>query len=200
MRLPFWPTLIVTAAIAVMVGLGIWQIGRIAEKEALIARFHQASALPAAAWPAIPPGDDSLLYRRADAFCLKAVEWRTVAGRNAAGEPGWSHIASCRTGGYEGPGMQVDMGWSKSAKAPTGWDGGPVSGIIAPDTKHRIRLVASSAAPGLVPSAAPNPEALPNNHLLYAIQWFFFAAAAAVIYLLALRRRQKNAADQPPKG
>jgi cytochrome oxidase assembly protein ShyY1 len=193
-RLPFWPTLIVAAAVATMVGLGIWQLGRMDEKEALIARFHQASKLPPVAWPSVPPGDDSLLYRRADGFCLKAVEWRAVAGRNAAGETGWSHIASCRTGGLEGPGMQVDMGWSKSNAAPAGWDGGRVSGIIAPDRAHRIRLVSSRAAPGLVSSAAPNPEAVPNNHLLYAVQWFFFAIAAAIIYVLALRRRRKDAA------
>jgi cytochrome oxidase assembly protein ShyY1 len=57
---------------------------------------------------------------------------------------------------------------------------------------HQIRLVSAEAAPGLVPSARPSPEATPNNHLLYAIQWFFFAAAAAVIYVLALRKRQKQ--------
>ena len=34
-----------------------------------------------------------------------------------------------------------------------GWKGGPVSGIIAPDRQHEIRLVSAEAAPGLVPSA-----------------------------------------------
>ena len=198
MRFPLVPTLLVGAAVAVMIGLGIWQLGRMGEKEALIARFHQASRLSPVAWPNVPPPDDSLLYRRAQGFCLEVVGWRAAAGRNASGDTGWSHIASCRTGGLEGPGMQIDMGWSKSSKTPTGWDGGPVTGVIAPDSKHKIRLVSSRAAPGLVPSAAPNPEAVPNNHLLYAIQWFFFASAAALIYSLALRRRQKNGADQPP--
>ncbi|HEX8535275.1 MAG TPA: SURF1 family cytochrome oxidase biogenesis protein [Allosphingosinicella sp.] len=191
-RLPFWPTLIVAAAVAVMVGLGIWQLRRIEEKEALIARYEAAAGLPPIAWPAVPPADDSLLYRRADGFCLKVVEWRAVAGQNASGEPGWSHIASCRTGGVEGPGMQVDMGWSKESKAPGGWGGGPVSGVIAPDRSHIIRLVSARPAPGLAASAPPSPTGVPNNHLLYAIQWFFFAAAAAVIYALALRRRQRQ--------
>ena len=191
MRLPFWPTLIVAAAVAVMVGLGIWQLNRAEEKKALIARYQAAAKLPPVAWPSIPR-DDSLLYRRADGFCLKVVDWRAVAGRNLRGETGWSHIASCRTGGMEGPGMQVDMGWSVSGKAPAGWDGGPVSGVIVPDRQHKIRLVSIKAAPGLLPSAAPSPRDMPNNHLLYAIQWFFFAAAAAVIYLLALRRRLRQ--------
>ena len=192
MRLPFWPTLLVAAAVVVMVGLGIWQIQRMDEKRALIARFQQASKLPPVAWPAVPPEDDKLLYRRSDGFCLKVTEWRAVAGRNTRGESGWSHIASCRTGGFEGPGMQADMGWSKSSTAPKGWDGGQISGVIASDKEYRIRLVSNRAVPGLVPSAPPSPEGVPNNHLLYAIQWFFFAAAAAVIYLLALRRKQRQ--------
>lgn len=198
MRLPLIPTLLVGAAVAVMIGLGIWQLGRMQEKEALIARFQQASRLPPVAWPNIPPPDDALLYRRAEGFCLEVVGWRAGAGRNALGDTGWSHIASCRTGGAEGPGMQVDMGWSRSSAPPAGWKGGPVSGIIAPDREHKIRLVSNRAAPGLQPSAPPSPEAMPNNHLFYALQWFFFAGAAAVIYVLALRRRQKPAGSSSP--
>ena len=193
MRFPLVPTLIVAAAVAVMVGLGIWQLGRMNEKEALIARFRHASTLPPVAWPNMP--DDTLLYSRATGFCLEVVGWRAAAGRNASGDTGWSHIASCRTGGAEGPGMQVDMGWSSSSAPPAGWNGGPVSGIIGPDRDHKIRLVSDEAVPGLQPSAPPSPEATPNNHLLYALQWFFFALAAASIYVLALKRRQKQAAS-----
>ncbi len=196
MRFPFVPTLLVGAAIAAMIGLGIWQLGRMDEKEALITRFHQASRLPPVAWPNMPPPDESLLYRRAQGFCLEVVGWRAAAGRNASGDTGWSHIASCRTGGAEGPGMQVDMGSSSSSAPPAGWKGGPVSGVIGPDRDHKIRLVSDRAAPGLQPSAPPSPEATPNNHLLYALQWFFFASAAAVIYVLALRRRQKVAGSK----
>jgi cytochrome oxidase assembly protein ShyY1 len=192
MRLPFWPTLIVAAAVAVMVGLGIWQLGRADEKKALVQRFEAAAKLPPTGWPSVPSADDSLLYRRADGFCLEVAGWRTIAGRNRADEPGWSHIASCRTGGLEGPGMRVDMGWSKSPKQPSGWKGGQVSGVIVPDRENRIRLVSANAAPGLQPSAPPSPATIPNSHLLYAVQWFFFAAAAAIIYLLALRSRRKK--------
>ena len=196
-RLPLWPTLLVGAAMAVMIALGIWQLGRKAEKEALIARYAAAAGQPETAWPAVPPADDSLLYRRAAGFCLRVTGWRAVAGRNRAGDSGWSHIAQCSTGGMEGPGMQVDAGWSRSDKAPA-WSGGAVAGIVAPDARHRIRLVAATPVAGLEPSAAPTPDAMSNNHLLYALQWFFFAAAAGLIYLLALRRRQ--AAPAKPRG
>ncbi|HEY0445673.1 MAG TPA: SURF1 family cytochrome oxidase biogenesis protein [Allosphingosinicella sp.] len=196
MRFPLWPTLLVAASVAAMANLGFWQIDRKQQKEALIARYRANSQLPPVAWPAIP--DERLLYRRATGFCLEVVGWRAVAGRNAAGDSGWSHIAACRTGA-EGPGMQVDMGWSSSSAAPAGWSGGTVAGAIAPDRLHKIRLVSAVPAPGLKPSAPPAPQ-LANNHLLYAIQWFFFAAAAAVIYILALRRRQSKAgANLPPE-
>jgi cytochrome oxidase assembly protein ShyY1 len=191
-KIPFLPTLLVGAAVAAMIGLGIWQLQRVEEKEALIARSQQASRLPPIAWPATPPADDSLLYRRASGFCTEVIGWRAVAGRNLGGETGWSHIAACRTGGMEGPGMQVDMGWSNSSAPPATFKGGPASGIIERDKDHRIRLVSTQAAEGLVPSARPSPESLPNNHLLYAIQWFFFALAAALIYVLALRRRKPS--------
>ena len=195
MRLPFFPTLIVGAAVATMVGLGIWQLQRADWKQELIAQYRVNSRLPELGWPTVPPADNSLLYRRSAGFCTEVVGWRAVAGRNAAGETGWSHIASCRTGGFEGPGMQVDVGWSKSSAKPAGWRGGEVSGVIAPDREHRIRLVAARPAPGLQPSAPPSPELTSNNHLFYAAQWFFFAAAAALIYGLALRKRQKKLPD-----
>lgn len=191
MRLPVIPTIVVAAAVAAMIALGIWQLQRKEWKEAMIARFYAAEQMPPVAWPAVPPADDSLLYRHASGFCTEVTGWRAVAGQNRTGESGWSHIAACRTGGLEGPGMWADMGWSRASLSPT-WHGGAVRGIIAPDSEHGIRLVATEAAPGLEPSAAPSPESVPNNHLFYAIQWFIFAAAAALIYALALRRRTRR--------
>jgi cytochrome oxidase assembly protein ShyY1 len=192
MRLPLIPTIIVAAAVATMIALGFWQLGRMDEKEAAIARFQQASGLPPVAWPPAPPADDSLLYRRAQGVCAEVLGWRAVAGRSAEGETGWSHIASCRAGPLPGPSMQVDMGWSPQSASPATWQGGPVQGVIAPDRDHRIRLVSAQPAPGFQPSAPPDPEATPNNHLMYAAQWFFFALTAAVIYLLALKRRRQS--------
>lgn len=192
MRLPVIPTIVVGAAIAAMIALGIWQLQRKEWKEGMIARYHAAEQAPPVAWPAVPPSDGSLLYRHASGFCVEVTGWRAISGQNRAGEAGWSHIAACRTGGAEGPGMWADMGWSRASASPA-WRGGEVRGIIAPDKEHILRLVATEAAPGLEPSAAPSPESVPNNHLFYAIQWFFFAAAAALIYALALRRKTRPA-------
>lgn len=197
MRLPVIPTILVGAAVAAMIGLGIWQIQRAGWKERLIAQYEANAKREPVAWPAVPPAGDDLLFRRATGFCLQPTAWRAIAGRNLKDEPGWAHIASCRTGA-EGPGMEVDIGWSLSSASPA-WGGGAVSGLIVPDRKHRFRLVADRAAPGLVPSRPPTPDSISNNHRLYAVQWFLFAAIAAIIYALALRRRrrEKIAADRP---
>lgn len=192
MRLPVLATAIVAAAVAAMIGLGIWQIRRADWKAGLIAAYEANQARPPIAWPNILPKDDrDLLYRRAAGFCVAPVAWREVAGRNRRGEPGWSHIASCSTGGAEGPGMTVDAGWSTAPKPPA-WKGGAVSGTIVPDHRNRIRLVADMPAPGLQPSAPTAPRDVPNNHMAYAVQWFLFALTAAVIYLVALARRRKT--------
>jgi surfeit locus 1 family protein len=195
-RLPIVPTLVVLAAMALMIALGIWQLGRADEKAELLERYANAAGQPEVAWPTAPTRREELLYRRAAGFCAEVIGWRSIAGRNRAGTPGWSHIAACRTGGLEGPGMQVDMGWSRDHHDPQGWSGGEVAGIVAPDREHRIRLVSAVAAPGLEPSAAPDPSDLPNNHLMYAGQWFFFALVAGIIYLLALRGRVAAKADK----
>jgi surfeit locus 1 family protein len=192
MRFPPVATAMVGLAVAAMIALGIWQLRRSEWKTGLIATYERNLSKPPVAWPAMLPEDDSqLLYRRGSGFCLQAVAWRDVAGRNRAGQVGWSHIASCRTGGAEGPGMEVDIGWSAAPVHPE-WKGGAVSGLIVPDYRHRIRLVADQAAPGLQPSAPTAPRDVPNNHFAYAIQWFLFALTAAIIYLVALRRRRQR--------
>jgi surfeit locus 1 family protein len=198
-RLPLIPTIIVAAAIAVMIGLGVWQLQRAQWKNELLAQYSQAAAKPPVAWPTVPVEKDAPLFRRATGYCLSVTGWSSSAGRNRRGESGWSHTASCRTGGAEGPGMQVDMGWSRDPANPR-WSGGKIDGVIAPDSKHVIRLVSDTPAPGLEASAPPNPEDIPNNHLSYAVQWFLFAAVAGVIYVLALRRRSSSSPSPDGEG
>ena len=195
-KLPLIPTVIVGLAVAVMIGLGIWQLNRAGEKEALLARYHAAQKLPPIAFPTGPLADDQLpLFRYATGLCLRPAGKRATAGQNRAGEPGYVQIVDCVTGA-EGPGMSVELGWSKNPNAAFQWSGGPVSGVIAPDSRNRMRLVAATAPSGLEPSAPPSTDQIPNNHRSYAIQWFLFALIAAVIYVLALRKRQ-GAAPTP---
>lgn len=207
-RWPLIPTLVVAAAVATMIALGMWQWQRMGEKEALIALFARNQTMSSdVVFPLLAPVDPTLLFRRSTVVCLEPVVWRERAGRAQDGSTGYRHIADCRTGA-EGPGALVDMGVSDGPLAKPAWTGGTVQGTIslAPDDSNlltrmfgkapptRAILIAATPAPGLSPSAAPDPADTPNNHFAYAIQWFIFAAAAAVIYVLALRRREAAAA------
>jgi len=187
-RLPLLPTILVALAVATMIVLGIWQLDRARWKDGLIAQYRAAAKLPPIAFPAIPGAAEPPLFRWATGFCLRPVSSRAVAGANRKGETGYVHIVSCTTGA-EGPGMAVELGWSKDPNARWNWPGGPVTGMIAPDRTAGIRLVAASAPAGLEPSALPSLSAIPNNHRLYAVQWFLFAGIALLIYALALRKR-----------
>ncbi len=189
-KLPLLATAIVALAVATMIGLGIWQLGRAREKEALLELYSRAPSLPPIAFPTGPTREPPL-FRRAEGFCLQPLSRSAVAGANRSGEPGYVHVVSCRTGA-EGPGMAVELGWSKNPRAQFRWSGGPVSGLIVPDRKHRMRLHSEKPAPGLEPSRPPSQETIPNNHRLYAVQWFLFAAIALLIYVLALRKRWKK--------
>jgi surfeit locus 1 family protein len=187
-KLPLIPTILVALAVATMIGLGAWQLQRKAEKDRLLATYTAASGKPPIAWPTMPLKEPLPLFRAATGNCLQVVGFRSAAGQNLQGEPGYLVIADCRTGA-EGPGLSVELGWSKNPNAGKTYQGGLVSGTIAPDSLSRMRLVAASPGPGLAASAPPSPETIPNNHLSYAIQWFLFAGIALVIYFLALRSR-----------
>ena len=193
-RWPLIPTILVALAVATMIALGVWQLQRKGEKEALLARLAAAQTLPPIGWPTAPTGEPLPLFRSATGNCLEVVGFRTAAGENRSGEPGFLIIADCRVGA-EGPGLAVELGWSKNPNAGRDYKGGLVSGVIAPDRVARMRLVAAEPGPGLMASAPPSPLTIPNNHLSYAIQWFLFAVIALTIYVLALRLRQKGEAD-----
>jgi len=205
-RWPVIPTIVVLAAVAAMIALGVWQWQRKGEKEALIALFQRNMAMSSmVTYPELPPVPDAMLYRKSSVTCLEPVRWDQRGGTDRAGKSGIRMIADCRTGA-EGPGVLIDMGTADNfmpdGKAPA-WKGGTVQGTIVPGPEQptmierltgrampaRALLVADVPAPGLRASAVPSAADTPNNHLAYAGQWFFFAIAALVIYVIAVRRR-----------
>ena len=204
-RIPVVATIVVAAAIALMIALGFWQLQRRGEKEALLKQYAANITRPAIAFPSIPV-NDSLLFRRASGMCLEPVSWSERSGRNAAGGSGWRQIAQCRTGA-EGPGMAVQVGVARSAGGKPDWKGGEVHGYIthAPDDQPLIlslfgtarpkslMLVSDTTPPGLDANPGPDLSAVPNNHLAYAVQWFIFAAIAGIIYALAVYWRIRPA-------
>lgn len=183
-RPPIIATLIVLAAIATMVSLGLWQLRRAEWKDGLIARYQAAKAMSSEVpWPRGEAAVEAALFRVSGFNCARVLAMRQTAGTAASGAKGWEHLARCAVDG--GGEAEVALGWSAQSTPPQ-WGGGPVHGLVAPAG----RLILDRPVPPLEPLARPDPADLPNNHLAYAGQWFFFAATALIIYLLALRRRR----------
>ncbi len=190
-KIPLIATLIAITAIGTMIGLGIWQLDRKDQKEELIARYGNASSLQPIAYPVIADLDNLPLYRRSSVHCFEVIHWSSQSGRNHEDASGIAHVAQCKTAGAEGPGAEIAVGWSDSPDEPE-WKGGLVEGIISTGRVQPIKLTVQHKIAGLEILSAPSPQAIANNHFLYAIQWFIFAFAATVIYILALRKRMKE--------
>ncbi|MBB4101035.1 cytochrome oxidase assembly protein ShyY1 [Sphingomonas kyeonggiensis] len=201
-RFPLIPTIVVALAVALMIGLGVWQLERRGEKLAALQLYAANFDKPEMAFPRLPVGDQ-YLFRRASAYCLAVIGWQSQGGRSIKGTNGYRHIARCRAGA-EGAVLLIDMGVAPDPKFQPAWKGGQVTGTITHAPDHRpllaglfesepkhLMLISEAAAPGLQPTAKPDLSSVPNNHLSYAVQWFLFAAVASVIYVLALRWRQK---------
>ena len=204
-RLPLIPTLVVAAAALTMVGLGIWQLQRAEWKERLLAEYALAGTLPAVDLDPLLDGETAplppLSFRRALVSCrADEVAPEVRAGRNAADQPGQAYFVPCRPGA---PGLagriRVNAGWAPRHDAVQRLSlGGIVAGRLGlVDEDGPVTLTAASAAPPLAPSAPASLDSIPNNHRLYAFQWFFFAAAALVIYVLALRTRRQDLPPEP---
>jgi surfeit locus 1 family protein len=203
-RIPVFSSLLVALAVAAMIALGFWQLARLDEKTAALVRYRANLDLPAAAYPAVNPVDQTYLFRTLSGHCLRVVRWRTFGGQMPGGGPGWRHIADCATGA-EGPGLVVDIGMSARPDQVPAWTGGQVRGTatlepgdssalarwLGRTTPQRLMIVSASPAPGLAPSPKPDPTHMPNNHFAYAVQWFLFAGVAVIIYGIALWRRMK---------
>lgn len=185
-RIPVVATLVVLVAAGIMIRLGFWQLDRMHEKEALLARYQAARAMSAdVPFPQSAEAAADVLYRHSTIECLSVIEANAVAGRNASGASGLARTAKCNLAG--GGTAQVVLGWSKTPDL-SDWRGGVVQGVVAPGP----RLVADPPLAGLEANARPDPGDIPNNHFSYAVQWFLFAATALVIYALALRKRMRE--------
>lgn len=190
-RIPVLATLVVLIAVAVMVRLGFWQLGRMQEKEALLQQYRAAEALSAEiVFPLDPELRARFFYRHVSFDCPTDGEVRPAAGRNAKGESGWAHWSTCVFPG--GATADVNIGWAREPRKLR-WTGATIRGVIAPDSERGARVVADQPQLGLAASETPDPSNLTNNHLAYAVQWFLFALTALGIYGLALRKRLRAA-------
>lgn len=190
-KVPVVATLVVLLAVVTMITLGFWQLRRMDEKAAEIARYAQAQTMSSdVSWPTAPADYEGALYRHSSVVCASVQDIDVTAGHSAKGETGWAHIARCALAG--GGTAEVALGWSREPRAPE-WTGGEVAGFIGP-YRDGVKLVASPAQASLQQLAIPDPRDVPNNHLSYAVQWFLFALTALVIYVLAVRKKWRATA------
>lgn len=187
-RVPIIPTVLVLAAVATMVALGFWQLGRMEEKAALITAYQAAEINAEEVEFPLESDGEKLWFRRSSVSCVEVLTVSPVSGTAANGAKGWTIRVECQTP-EAGALATVDLGFTQTL-GDEDWTSarGRVAGVIAPGP----RLVADPTVEGLYPLAKPDPGDLPNNHLSYAVQWFFFALTALVIYAIAVRARLKK--------
>ena len=188
-RIPILATLVVIAAVATMIALGVWQLQRLGQKEAMLARYARVQTMSSdVPWPRDAAAAEAALFRHARVICERVLAQGATAGRNLAGTTGWAQTARCALDG--GGEATVALGWTQ-APVVQPWAGGEIEGMVAPGEGDSVRLIAGKSPAGLQPLAPPDPRDVPNNHFAYAIQWFLFAGVAAAIYAIALRKRMR---------
>ena len=212
--------LMTLAMLAILIGLGIWQLQRREWKRGILDHIDAAERSMAIPLPDAP--DDFQKVRleghaRTDLEAFYAFEVRN-------GQPGGQLIVP-----YERPGkptVLVDLGFvPESAPHPFPVDDRAVEGFIRPaeqagafsgkdDPANRhfytldpaligkslgLNNVAAYTLVALAP-AAPNqtPEPShamprpPNDHLGYALTWFGFAVTLLIIFFLNVRKLQRS--------
>ena len=97
-RIPILSTIVVIAAVLTMIGLGIWQLQRKGEKEALLARYEAAQAEEDIQL-LVDPWSPEAAYTRTLQYCDAPEHGRVVSGRNATGQSGWVQVVRCKIGG-----------------------------------------------------------------------------------------------------
>ncbi|TZG27780.1 SURF1 family protein [Sphingomonas montanisoli] len=204
-RIPILPTLIVVAAVATMIWLGLWQIRRAEWKEGMLATY--AAAVGKDPIAAVPADDaiDGVAFRRAHVACTVTTAPIQQGGRNQRSETGFRNFVGCALA--DGRTMMADIGWSGiSAKPVPPGKGAALASIgrLVPDPELGRRVLTGAAHPlpvlvvlempaaGYQASLPPEIGDIPNNHRSYAVQWFLFAAVAVIIYVIALRRRGRQ--------
>ncbi len=207
---------------AVLIGLGAWQVKRLAWKEAIIARLEQRLAADPVALPVSPdPVRDAFLRVR-------------VTGRIGGGElhvltslipygPGFRVIVPL-TAATTGRVVLADLGYvPEAAKDAGARPAGPVEVVGAlywPDETDRftpkpdreaniwfardlgpmaealgaepLLIVAEQHGGGEWPKPLRLGVSLANNHLQYAITWFSLALVWAVMSALLVRRERER--------
>ncbi|GGH32192.1 surfeit locus 1 family protein [Cribrihabitans marinus] len=211
--------------LAVLLGLGIWQVQRLAWKEALLAEIDARIAAAPVALPVDPdPDTDRYLPVRAEGTFDRGEVHVLVSVKRVG--PGYRIIAPFRTGGRR---ILVDRGFvpteAKDAPRATGpiqvtgnlhwpdeidgytpepdkdgniWFARDVPALAeALDTEPVLLIARTPTDPDVTPLPVDS-AGIPNDHLHYAITWFGLAAVWAAMTVYFLRRGRSRSESVKP--
>jgi cytochrome oxidase assembly protein ShyY1 len=181
----------VALAIPTLIGFGLWQLQRAEWKEALLAEYAANSRAPLLDLGSGPIPDDAQFRSVRVAITCPPGPPIVRAGRNQAGQIGYSHIARCRVGSTP---VLLDSYWAP--RPSPDWFGAEddydvvdqAQGILVRQSSGEWLLVLAPSQSAQESSAPPGIDTIPNNHRSYAVQWFSFALILAIIYALYVRR------------
>lgn len=217
MKRVFFPVVLGVVGCAVLVSLGIWQVQRLAWKEAMLAQIEARIDGPPAALPDV--------YAPSDKYMPVVVSGRLTGQEVHAlmgvkgGSPGYRVIAVLDTGARR---VMVDLGviaqadkdvarlgvvevtgnlhWPEEADRWTPpadmveniWFARDVPAMAQALGAEPMYIVARArSVPGVDP-APVGTQGIPNDHFGYAVTWFGLALVWAVMSLYLIRRVMKG--------
>ena len=209
-RFTLWPTVFTIPAILLLLGLGTWQVQRLAWKTALIAERQAALSASPAPLPETPDAARALDFHRVTAEGTFENDRELYIGAFSTRDvEGYQVVTPFRLA--DGKLLLVNRGWVPEAKwDPAARAEGELAGPTTVDGILRLAIVPKSIFSWLVPTPVNRPNenfwfyveagpaknpggfpvggqtriALPNDHLEYAITWYSFAVILAAIYLI----------------
>ena len=171
-RLPILPTLVVAAAVATMIALGIWQLRRAEWKERLLAEYAAAASMPALDLDPLLDGRRPRC-RRSPSAARSSPAGARDAGAEVArraqrrgDRAGQVYLVPCRPGadGLAGR-LRINAGWAPRPTRPRrlSLDGIVAGRLGAVEEDGPIILTAATAAPPLAPSAPASDRSDPQQ-------------------------------------
>ncbi len=216
-RFPIGLTVASGVSLVILLGLGTWQMQRLAWKQDLIARLETlktAAPKPIAEVLARAERGETVDWIRVAAVCEEPAAPRRDHVRNAVreGQIIWRVTSLCvlpAPSPYRE--ILVDRGLVASARGEVETPTvalspiGSVIGVLAPaatlskdaaaltpaDAPSLILMAERETPPPADIVAAPLPPNLTNRHLEYALTWYGLAGALVAVYAALVRRRMK---------
>jgi len=218
MRRLLVPAISTSVMLVILLSLGVWQVQRLAWKQALLAQIDAAERLPAIPLPLDPTPFQKVRiegHLRSDLHALYGAE---VRGDKLGGQL----IMPLERDGADP--VLVDLGWVPGdGGGPLTLPSGAVEGFLRP-AEHAGRfsgtdnpakrlfytldpapigaalelelarvapftlIAIGQPKPGVYPDPATALPRPPNNHLQYAMTWFGFAITLLIIFGLYARK------------